>query len=69
MDLQRFQINETLEEDKVLHEILHGDGFTIIRGLFDADEINHARDLILYLIGRQGSKATHFQVHKVDCNC
>ena len=33
-----------------------------LKGLFEPEEIKHARDTILYLISKQGAKATHFQV-------
>ena len=33
-----------------------------LKGLFDPEDIKHARDTILYLISKQGAKATHFQV-------
>ena len=35
------------------------------QGLFDPEEIKHARDTILYLISKQGAKATHFQVNNL----
>ena len=41
---------------------MKGDGYVILKGLFAPDDIKHARETILYLIGKQGAKATHFQV-------
>ena len=43
---------------------MKGDGYVILKGLFAPDDIKHARETILYLIGKQGAKATHFQVKK-----
>lgn len=62
MDLLAFALNETIEENEVYKEITEGLGFKILPGLFDDEDIKHARDTILYLIGKQGNKATHFQV-------
>ena len=53
---------ESIEEEKVYNEVIQGIGYDILKGLFDPLEIRHARETILYLISKQGSKATHFQV-------
>ena len=60
--MTNFQSNESINEDQALEEILKGDGYVILKGLFAPEDIKHARETILYLIGKQGAKATHFQV-------
>ena len=62
MDLPNFSYNESIVEDEIFKEITEGLGYQIMSGLFDLDDIKHARETILYLISKQGSKATHFQV-------
>ena len=61
-----FALNETIEENEVYKEITEGLGFKILNGLFDDEDIKHARETILYLIGKQGNKATHFQVENIN---
>ena len=60
-----FVFNETIEENEVYKEITEGLGYKILPGLFNNEDIKHARDAILYLIGKQGNKATHFQVKEL----
>ena len=62
VDLSTFNFNSSIEEEKVYNEVIQGIGYDILKGLFDPLEIKHARETILYLISKQGSKATHFQV-------
>ena len=62
VDLTNFWQNESIDKDLVFKEIIEGEGYVVIKGLFDPDDIKHARETILYLINKQGSKATHFQV-------
>ena len=62
VDLSTFNFNSSIEEEKVYTEVIQGIGYDILKGLFDPLEIKHARETILYLISKQGSKATHFQV-------
>ena len=60
--MTNFWKNESIDEHLLFKDIIEGEGYVIIKGLFDPDDIKHARDTILYLIGKQGNKATHFQV-------
>ncbi len=62
VDLSEFAKNDTIDEDEVIREITEGQGFDVMSGLFTDEDIQHARDTVHYLIGLQGSKATHFQV-------
>ena len=62
----KFALNETIEKNEVYKEITKGLGFKILPGLFNDEDIKHARDTILYLIGKQGNKATHFQVENTN---
>ena len=66
VDLENFQINPSINIDEVVNNVTLGDGYAILKGLFDQDDINHAKETILYLISRQGTKATHFQVLAPD---
>ena len=66
VDLSTFNFNSSIEEEKVYNEVIEGIGYDILKGLFDPLEIKHARETILYLISKQGSKATHFQVCLID---
>jgi len=59
--VENFIHNNTIVENEVLDEILRGDGFVILSGLFEDEDIVHARETIHYLISKQGDKATHFQ--------
>merc|ERR1712223_1485371 len=61
VDLENFQINSSINIDEVVNNVTLGDGYAILKGLFDQDDIKHAEETILYLISRQGAKATHFQ--------
>ena len=62
VDLGNFQTNSSIDIDEVVKEITIGNGYVILKGLFHHEDIQHARDTILYLIQKQGKKATHFQV-------
>ena len=64
--MENFQINPSINIDEVVNNVTLGDGYAILKGLFDQDDINHAKETILYLISRQGAKATHFQVLAPD---
>ena len=66
VDLENFQINSSINIDEVVNNVTLGDGYAILKGLFDQEDINHAKETILYLISRQGAKATHFQVLTPD---
>ena len=45
-------------------EIVSGSGYVIIPSAFSSADISHAREVILYLLSKQGDKASHFQGHK-----
>ena len=62
VDLKSFQKNSSINVDEVVNAITEGDGYYILKGLFEPEDIQHARETILYLISKQGKKATHFQV-------
>jgi hypothetical protein len=62
VDSTKFSLNQSIDEDDVMKEITEGNGYQILSGLYSPEDIDHARQTILYLIGKQGSKATHFQV-------
>ena len=62
VDLNNFRLNKDISTKNVIEIITEGQGFDILSGLFEPEEIQHAKDTILYLIQKQGSKATHFQV-------
>ena len=66
MDLENYQINSSINIDEVVNNVTLGDGYAILKGLFDQDDIKNAKETILYLISRQGAKATHFQVLAPD---
>ena len=67
VDLNAFKKNSSINIEEVVKEITEGNGYYILKGLFEADDIRHARDTILYLISKQGKKATHFQVIFIFC--
>ena len=67
VDLSTFKKNSSIDIEEVVKEVTEGNGYYILKGLFDADDIRHARDAILYLISKQGKKATHFQVIFIVC--
>ena len=48
-----------------MKEVTEGAGYYILKGLFQKEDIRHARETILYLISKQGKKATHFQVRLI----
>jgi hypothetical protein len=62
VDLGSFQKNLSINIDEAVNNITIGDGYVILKGLFNKEDIQHARESILYLISKQGNKATHFQV-------
>ena len=66
VDLENFQINSSINIDEVVNNVTLGDGYAILKGLFDEDDMKHAKETILYLISKQGAKATHFQVLASD---
>ena len=67
VDLRAFKKNSSINIEEVVKEVTEGNGYYILKGLFDADDIRHARETILYLISKQGKKATHFQVLFIVC--
>ena len=62
VDLKTFKLNKDIESKNVIQVITKGQGFDILKDLFEPQEIQHAKETIHYLIQKQGSKATHFQV-------
>lgn len=56
-----FQLNQSISEEKVVVEITEEKGFSILKGLFSPQDIEHAKETVLFLIAKQGLKATHFQ--------
>ena len=60
-----FQQNLSIDIDEAVKNITIGDGYVILKGLFKKEDIDHARETILYLISKQGVKATHFQVLQI----
>ena len=64
VDLDNFRLNEDIKTKNVIEMITEGQGFDILSGLFEPEEVQHAKNTIHYLIQKQGSKATHFQVSK-----
>ena len=62
VDLKTFKLNKDIESKNVIQVITEGQGFDILKDLFEPQEIQHAKETIHYLIQKQGSKATHFQV-------
>ena len=64
VNLKTFKLNKEIESQNVIQVITEGQGFEILKDLFEPQEIQHAKETIHYLIQKQGSKATHFQVHK-----
>ena len=64
VELGSFQRNLSINIDEAVKNITIGDGYVILKGLFSKEDIQHTRETILYLISKQGNKATHFQVRK-----
>ena len=62
VDLRSFKKNSSININEVVKEVTEGAGYYILKGLFEKDDVEHARQTILYLISKQGKKATHFQV-------
>ncbi len=52
---------KTAKPDKVIAELLHGDGAVRITGLFSPDQIAEARAIIMAHSEQDSEKATHFQ--------
>ena len=65
VDLTKYAKNQSINGNDIVKEIIEGQGFQILHGLFEPEEVQHAREVILYLIAKQGAKATHFQVCNV----
>ena len=62
VDFRHYENNCSINVDNLVKTITKGDGYVILKGLFSKTDIQHARETILYLISKQGKKATHFQV-------
>ncbi len=60
--MERFEQPEDLNVDAIISEMSTGKGFVIVSGLFTEEEIRSAKDTVMYLISKEGRKATHFQV-------
>ena len=63
VDMGNFEKNSSIDIAEVIQTITTKDGYVILKGLFNSQDIQHARKTILYLISKQGRKATHFQVY------
>ena len=73
MDLGQFEKNSSINIDEAVKTITTGDGYVILKGLFNNKDIQHARETIMYLISKQGKKQLTFRyVHKlsafISCN-
>ncbi len=62
VDMSSFSRPADLDVDSVIREMSSGDGFVILRGLFTQGEIRSAKETVMYLVRKEGRKATHFQV-------
>ncbi|CAH1780369.1 unnamed protein product [Owenia fusiformis] len=56
-----YEGTDTSDVKDIVNELTLGPGHVKLSGLFSKDDVDNARDTIMYLAETQGSRATHFQ--------